>query len=287
MAAIHHRHGGFCRELKKVRKGPFIIGVAGGTASGKSSVCQKIIEAIHQDPSTKDSKIVCVSLDNMYRDLGPDESEKAAQGKFNFDHPDAFDLNLLTKIMKDVKEKKSTQVPKYDYRLNARISGEFVAIEPSDVVLVEGILAFYWPELRDNYDMKLFVDTDADTRLARRVRRDTAERGRSLDTILNQYTSTVKPAFEEFCLPSKKFADVIIPRGADNTVAIDLIVQSIKDVLAADQQLSPTKPNAHGDGPLPPAFDPLVDSSNKRCQTQKQYFYSELFYCEYLITVSL
>lgn len=255
MAAIHHRHGGFCRELKKVRKGPFIIGVAGGTASGKSSVCQKIIEAIHQDPSTKDSKIVCVSLDNMYRDLGPDESEKAAQGKFNFDHPDAFDLNLLTKIMKDVKEKKSTQVPKYDYRLNARISGEFVAIEPSDVVLVEGILAFYWPELRDNYDMKLFVDTDADTRLARRVRRDTAERGRSLDTILNQYTSTVKPAFEEFCLPSKKFADVIIPRGADNTVAIDLIVQSIKDVLAADQQLSPTKPNAHGDGPLPP---PLV-----------------------------
>merc|ERR1719232_226455 len=126
---------------------------------------------------------------------------------------------------------KSTQVPLYDMKTNSRIEDEFVTIHPSDVVLLEGILVFYHKEVRDLFDMKLFVDTDADTRLARRVLRDIEERGRDLENVLFQYTNLVKPAFEEFCLPTKKHADVIIPRGADNTVAISLVAQHIKDII--------------------------------------------------------
>ncbi|XP_043247122.1 uridine-cytidine kinase 2-A-like [Amphibalanus amphitrite] len=119
----------------------------------------------------------------------------------------------------------------YD-RCRCRLS-ETRKVYPADVVLCEGILVFYQPEVRALFDMKLFVDTDADTRLSRRVRRDTRERGRDLDMVLDQYTRLVKPAFEEFCLPTKKFADVIIPRGADNTVAMSLIVENIRDRLGS------------------------------------------------------
>merc|ERR1711881_69379 len=111
------------------------------------------------------------------------------------------------------------------------MGNEFTAIHPSDVVLLEGILVFYYKEVRDLFDMKLFVDTDADTRLARRVLRDIEERGRDLEHVLHQYTTLVKPAFEEFCIPTKKYADVIVPRGAENTVAIDLIKQHIQDLI--------------------------------------------------------
>ncbi|XP_067950947.1 uridine-cytidine kinase-like [Watersipora subatra] len=239
--------GGFCHRLKKERKGPFLIGVAGGTASGKSSVCKKIVEDIKNDLSTRSNHIFCLSTEIFYRDLNLEESESAKKGNFNFDHPDAFDVGLFSSTLRSIRERRAVDVPKYDYRKNARIANEFIRVEPTDVVIVEGILAFYWPEIRNQYDMLLFVDTDADTRLARRVKRDISERGRTLDTILKQYISTVKPAFEEFCLPTKKFADVIIPRGADNTVAIDLIVQSIKDVLANESK-SPTKPEQAGDG---------------------------------------
>merc|ERR1712141_63350 len=152
-------------------------------------------------------------------------------GMFNFDHPDAFDHQLMVKCLKDIKECRSTQVPLYDFKTNARIANEFTVIHPSDVVLLEGILVFYYKEVRDLFDMKLFVDTDADTRLARRVLRDIEERGRDLENVLFQYTNLVKPAFEEFCLPTKKHADVIIPRGADNTVAVSLVAQHIKDII--------------------------------------------------------
>jgi len=126
---------------------------------------------------------------------------------------------------------KAVQVPKYDFRTNSRIEDECERLEPADVIIVEGILIFYDPELRNIFNMKLFVDADSDIRLARRVERDTQERGRSLDQVLNQYLHSVKPAFEEFCLPTKKYADVVIPRGAENDVAIDLIVQHIVDLL--------------------------------------------------------
>ena len=123
---------------------------------------------------------------------------------------------------------KPTKIPVYDFKTNARVPGAFTLIYPSDVVLVEGILVFYFPGIREIFNLKLFVDTDADTRLARRVLRDISERGRDLEHVLHQYTSLVKPAFEEFCIPTKKYADVIIPRGAENSVALDLIRQHIE-----------------------------------------------------------
>merc|ERR1711983_579296 len=126
---------------------------------------------------------------------------------------------------------KPTKIPVYDFKTNARVPGEFTVIYPSDVVIVEGIMVFYFPGIRDRFNLKLFVDTDADTRLARRVLRDISERGRDLEHVLHQYTTLVKPAFEEFCIPTKKYADVIIPRGAENVVAIDLIKQHIEDVI--------------------------------------------------------
>ena len=148
---------------------------------------------------------------------------------------------------------RSARIPVYDFKTNARVPGEFITIYPSDVVVVEGILVFYFPGIRNKFNLKLFVDTDADTRLARwvlllhsssptnirnccffrRVLRDISERGRDLENVLLQYTTLVKPAFEEFCIPTKKYADVIIPRGAENVVALDLIKQHI-EVVATD-----------------------------------------------------
>merc|ERR1711923_523289 len=133
--------------------------------------------------------------------------------------------------MQSILNGKQTQVPVYDFKTNARVPGIVTTIYPSDVVLVEGILVFYYANMRNMFDLKLFVDTDADIRLARRVMRDIEERGRDLEHVLHQYTTLVKPAFEEFCIPTKKYADVIIPRGAENVVAIDLIKQHIQDII--------------------------------------------------------
>uniref|UniRef100_A0A915Q3Y7 Large ribosomal subunit protein eL30 n=1 Tax=Setaria digitata TaxID=48799 RepID=A0A915Q3Y7_9BILA len=173
---------------------PFIIGVAGGTASGKSSVCARIMEKLGK---AHERRVVTISQDSFYRNLTEEETKKANRGEFNFDHP-------------------------------GYISKDFDVIESADVIIVEGILILYDQELRNLFDMKLFVDADSDDRLARRVQRDTQERGRS---VLHQYLNLVKPAFEEFCLPTKKYADVVIPRGADNNVAIDLILHHIHEIL--------------------------------------------------------
>ncbi|XP_014302447.1 uridine-cytidine kinase 2, partial [Myotis lucifugus] len=143
---------------------------------------------------------------------------------------DAFDNELIFKTLKEIIEGKTVQIPVYDFVTHSR-KEETVTVYRADVVLFEGILAFYSQEVRDLFQMKLFVDTDADTRLSRRVLRDISERGRDLEQILSQYITFVKPAFEEFCLPTKKYADVIIPRGVDNLVAINLIVQHIQDIL--------------------------------------------------------
>ncbi|XP_076308041.1 uridine-cytidine kinase 2-B-like isoform X2 [Tachypleus tridentatus] len=211
---------------------PFLIGVAGGTASGKSTVCKKIMEKLGQDSiDHRQRQVVCISQDSFYKELTDEEKMLANKGLFNFDHPDAFDNDLIYKTLNEILNEKVVNVPVYDFRKNSRKKDEVMTIYPADVVLLEGILVFYFPKIRDLFHMKLFVDTDPDTRLSRRVLRDTRERGRELEHILTQYTTFVKPAFEEFCLPTKKYADVIIPRGADNEVAIDLIVQTIRDLL--------------------------------------------------------
>ncbi|KAG6460787.1 hypothetical protein O3G_MSEX012215 [Manduca sexta] len=213
-------------------KTPFLIGVAGGTASGKSTVCQRIVEKLGQQHKEQtERRVVCISQDSFYRTLSPSERMRAERGQFNFDHPDAFDDKKLLAVLKDILAGKKVEVPEYDYITNSISPHRSHTIYPADVVLIEGILVFYFPEVRELFHMKLFVDTDSDTRLARRVPRDIMERGRDLEQVLNQYMNFVKPAFEEFCLPTKKFADVIIPRGADNLVAIDLIVQHISDYL--------------------------------------------------------
>ncbi|XP_073985185.1 uridine-cytidine kinase isoform X2 [Rhodnius prolixus] len=216
-------------------KTPFLIGVSGGTASGKSTVCARIMEKLGQvDVDHAERKVVTLSQDCFYRELTPAEKLKALKGQYNFDHPDAFNEELIYQTLKDILGGKKVTIPSYDYRTNSK-SEILQTIYPADVVLFEGILVFYFPEIRSLFHMKLFVDTDSDTRLARRVPRDINERGRDLEQVLNQYMNYVKPAFEEFCLPTKKHADVIIPRGADNNVAIDLIVQHIWDILHGPQ----------------------------------------------------
>ncbi|GFO12242.1 uridine kinase [Plakobranchus ocellatus] len=211
---------------------PFLIGVAGGTASGKSTVCSKIMEQLGQTSLLENNRMVTIiSQDSFYRDLTLEEHKRATKGEYNFDHPDAFDTELMLKTLLDVKAGKRVELPAYDYVAHKRSPTSTAIIHCSDVVLFEGILVFYFPEIRDLFNMRLFVDTDPDIRLSRRVLRDIEERGRELDQILSQYVQLVKPAFEEFCLPTKKYADVIIPRGADNVVAIDLIVQHIQELL--------------------------------------------------------
>eukprot|EP01096_Ripella_sp_DP13-Kostka_P013631 TRINITY_DN5947_c0_g1_i1.p1 TRINITY_DN5947_c0_g1~~TRINITY_DN5947_c0_g1_i1.p1 ORF type:complete len:231 (+),score=81.35 TRINITY_DN5947_c0_g1_i1:61-693(+) len=196
----------------------FVIGIAGGTASGKTSVCKEI------ETELDNQRVVVVSLDSFYRNLTEDELQNVAN--HNFDHPDAFDWEILNGILAKLKRGETVEIPIYDFVTHSRLSKVSV-LSDYDVVLFEGILAFYQKEHRDLMDLKVFVDTDADTRLARRVKRDLQERGRDLDGVLLQYLTTVKPAFDTFVQPTMKFADVIIPRGVENRVAVDLIVKHV------------------------------------------------------------
>ncbi|XP_068191047.1 uridine-cytidine kinase 1 [Antennarius striatus] len=215
------------------RHSPFLIGVSGGTASGKSTVCAKIMELLGQNKvERRQRKVAIISQDSFYRVLTPEQKAKALRGQYNFDHPEAFDNELMYRTLKDIVEGRVVDVPTYDFVTHSRMEDR-ITVYPADVVLLEGILVFYSQKVRDMFHMKLFVDTDSDVRLSRRVLRDMT-RGRDLEQILTQYTTFVKPAFEEFCLPTKKYVDVIIPRGVDNMVAINLIVQHIQDILNGD-----------------------------------------------------
>ncbi|OXB73504.1 UNVERIFIED_CONTAM: hypothetical protein H355_012471 [Colinus virginianus] len=202
-------------------------------------------------------KVLILSQDSFYKVLTAEQQAKALKGQYNFDHPDAFDNDLMRATLRNIVEGKTVEVPTYDFVSHSRYAGRGAAgrgragavrdravlspgrlpdtavVYPADVVLFEGILVFYNQDIRDMFHLRLFVDTDSDVRLSRRVLRD-MKRGRDLEQILTQYTTFVKPAFEEFCLPTKKYADVIIPRGVDNMVAINLIVQHIQDILNGD-----------------------------------------------------
>ncbi|XP_057707573.1 uridine-cytidine kinase 1 isoform X2 [Corythoichthys intestinalis] len=181
---------------------PFLIGVSGGTASGKSTVCAKIMELLGQNKvDHHQRKVAIISQDCFYRVLTAEQKAKALKGQYNFDHPEAFDNELMYKTLKDIVEGRAVQVPTYDFVTHSRLA-ERMTVYPADVVLLEGILVFYLQKVRDMFHMKLFVDTDSDVRLSRRVLRDMS-RGRDLEQILSQYTTFVKPAFEEFCLPQK------------------------------------------------------------------------------------
>ncbi|XP_076926293.1 uridine kinase-like protein 4 [Bidens hawaiensis] len=204
-----------------VHKQPFIIGVAGGAASGKTTVCDMIIEQLH------DQRVVLVNQDSFYHNLSAEEFTRVHE--YNFDHPDAFDNKKLLSVVEMLKHGRAVDIPKYDFKsYKNNVSRR---VNPSDVIILEGILIFHDPCVRELMNMKIFVDTDADVRLARRIRRDTGEKGRDISVVLDQYSKFVKPAFDDFILPTKKYADIIIPRGGDNDVAIDLIVQHIRTKL--------------------------------------------------------
>ncbi|XP_040988905.1 uridine kinase-like protein 3 isoform X2 [Juglans microcarpa x Juglans regia] len=217
---------------ENMHKQPFVIGVAGGAASGKTTVCDMIIQQLH------DQRVVLVNQDSFYHDLNEEELRRVHE--YNFDHPDAFDTEQLLCVMEKLKHGQAVDIPNYDFKSYKNL---FPArrINPSDVILLEGILIFHDPRVRESMNMKIFVDTairsfmrnaqDADVRLARRIRRDTSEKGRDIGAVLDQYSKFVKPAFDDFILPTKKYADIIIPRGGDNHVAIDLIVQHIRTKL--------------------------------------------------------
>jgi len=209
----------------KLQKVTF-IGIAGGTCSGKTEVCKKIIHHVSQN---QQANIITLSHTDFYRELTQEEQQLANVGKFNFDHPNALDDELLLQSIQKLKQGQSVKIPKYNYTKHCR--EEYRTINPADVILFEGILVLYSKDIRDLLDMKIFVDTDCDTRLSRRVLRDTVEHKRDIENVLNQYTTFVKRSFQDFALPTKRYADVIIPRGADNSVAIELIGEHVLDIL--------------------------------------------------------
>ena len=207
-------------------KRPFLIGVCGGTACGKTTVCNQIT-------ATLDARVALVAADSFYKNLDRDKHVKALAGEYNFDHPAALDMDLIYQTLVDLRDGKTVQIPVYDFITHTR-RPETVEIQGAEVIIFEGILALYDKNIRDLLDLKVFVDTDDDVRLVRRIKRDMRTRGLELDFILAQYLTSVKPCFEEYVWPTKKFADIVIPRGGDNYVAVNLLVQHIHALLSGD-----------------------------------------------------
>ena len=195
-----------------------VIGIAGGIGSGKTTITRKIMEKIGDDVSV-------IRHDNYYKahhDMTYEE-----RSKLNYDHPDSLDTWMLADDIKALKEGKEVRCPVYDFTIHDR-SDETELIKPSKVLIVEGILIFADKRLRDEMDIKIYVDTDADVRILRRILRDVKKRGRSLDSVVEQYLNTVKPMHEQFVEPSKKNADIIIPEGGHNMVALDMVMDRVK-----------------------------------------------------------
>ncbi len=200
-----------------------IIGIAGGSGSGKTTVVKAITEQLKE-------KVTVIPQDAYYKDL----SHFTAQQKrdHNFDHPDSIDFDLLCSQLEDLKQGRSIQQPIYSYITCGRLKDETVTVEPAEVIIVEGILIFTCEKLREQMDIKLFVDADDDDRLMRVMARDIVERGKNVEWVIERYTKTVKPMYLQFIEPSKRYADIIIPQGGHNKVAIDVISATIEKALA-------------------------------------------------------
>jgi uridine kinase len=198
------------------------VGVAGGSGSGKTTVAHNLIKAF------KSEDAVLVEQDAYYKELKELSIEERA--KVNFDHPESIEFDLIKKHLMDLKAGKAIERPIYDFKTHSR-KEEVVKINPSKIIVIEGILILSIPEIRDMLDVKIFVDTDADEMLLRRIERDINERGRTFDSVKKQYLETVKPMYLEFCEPSKRYADVIIPRGGENKIAINMIIAKLKRYL--------------------------------------------------------
>ena len=205
-----------------------VIGIAGASGSGKTTLASAILDAIGHH------KISFLPHDAYYRDQAELSFEERL--KINYDHPDSLESDLLIKHILALKSGKAVKRPVYDYKQHTR-SAEVVAIEPCQIIMVEGILIFWEAKLRKMFDMKVFVETDSDICFIRRLTRDIEERGRSVESVVNQYLTTVRPSYIDFVEPSKRFADVIIPEGGKNTVALDMVIARLQGLLnGADQR---------------------------------------------------
>jgi len=200
-----------------------VIGVAGGSGSGKTTVVRRIVDS----QGTED--VTVLDHDRYYRDRNDLRFEERAA--LNYDHPDALETDLMVRHLHDLRAGRAVHIPSYDFSRHARLSST-AAVEPRRVIIVEGILVFVDQALRAQMDIKVFVDTDADTRFIRRLKRDVAERGRTMESVIDQYQTTVKPMHLEFVEPSKRYADIIIPLGGHNTVAVDLLLTLVRSVTA-------------------------------------------------------
>ena len=205
--------------------GIIVIGVAGGTGSGKSTLVKRLQEAF------KDDDVATLCHDYYYK--AHPELTYEERTKLNYDHPKSFDTDMMVEHIEALKNNVPIERPVYSFVEHNR-TDEKVLVKPSKVIIVDGILIFENKELRDLMDIKVFVDTDADIRLARRILRDVRERGRSMESVITQYTSTVKPMHEEFVEPSKKYADVIIPEGGFNSVAVSMLIHNIRSLLVQE-----------------------------------------------------
>lgn len=198
---------------------PIIIGIAGGTGSGKTTLARKLYEYVGP------GKAVMISHDAYYK--RHDNMPYEERCKLNYDHPDSIETDLMIQHLQMLKEGKSVDVPVYDYTVHNR-SDKVVHISPAPIIIVEGILLFSDPVLCDQMNMKIFVDTDADVRILRRIRRDVNKRGRSLESVIKQYLDTVKPMHEQFVEPSKRRADLIVPEGGKNQKALNIILRWVE-----------------------------------------------------------
>jgi uridine kinase len=203
---------------------PIVIGVAGGTGAGKSTVAHAIVERVGPE------QVALIAHDAYYRDLG--HLALPQRREVNFDHPDSLENELLIAHLRQLKAGRAVRVPCYDFVTYTRLPSTQL-VEPRRVILVEGLLLFADAELRDLLDIKVYVDADPDLRLIRRIRRDVNERGRSYESVVDQYLATVRPMHLEFIEPSKRYADVIIPRGGHNLVALDMVIARVENLLAA------------------------------------------------------
>jgi uridine kinase len=205
-----------------VRKDCLLLGIAGGTGSGKTTVARTLKEMVPSD------QVSMLSMDSYYKDFP--ELPLEERRKLNYDHPNAFDFDLLYDHLKALTMGQAVKVPEYSFELYGR-TGKYEVVYPRPVIIVEGILLFYDERIRNLFDIKIYVDTDADVRIIRRIRRDVEKRGRTLDSVINQYLDTVRPMHIQFVEPTKRFADIIVPEGGKNMVAMDIIEAKIQVLL--------------------------------------------------------
>jgi uridine kinase len=201
---------------------PLVIGIAGGSGSGKTSVTNAILRHLEKD------RVTVIQHDSYYRDLSTYGT--LTPDKINFDHPDSLETSLLIRQIRELKAGKSIDQPMYNFATHRRMDSTR-QVNPREIIIIDGILIFVDEALRTLMDIRIYVDTDADERLVRRIRRDILERGRSVESVMQQYMQTVKPMHLQFVEPSKHWADIIIPRGAENSVAIDMVVAKINTLL--------------------------------------------------------